>query len=141
RPPPARTSQQLPTMGSRPPGVIGTPVPRSSPALDTQAPPTTMLDSSDLSLADGTSNAVKPSSSRRGVVIAATAIAVVLAAGIVFAMSRSGETPPNDPATAVARANEDPKAAVDQSTKPPEPKIEPKVEHIDHVDDDQIEMP
>jgi serine/threonine protein kinase len=138
RPPPRRTA---PTM---PPAVPNhAPVDlRPSPALYTQAPPTTMLDSSDLSLADGTGT-VAARRLRRRVFVIATAAAVVLAAGIVFAMSRSGDPPvKGDPAAVVREGDDKPQAAVAKVDPPVKSEVNPdvRVEHIDHVDTDQIEM-
>jgi hypothetical protein len=88
---PPNTPSQVPrtqAIGSRPPQA-------RSPALDTQAPPTTIL-TEDLSLADGT-GAVIPSElrPRRGrVLVIATTAVLVTAAGIVFAMSRTGGDDP-----------------------------------------------
>ena len=143
KPPPRRFPTIPPALGTRPPPIDMSP---PSPALYTQAPPTTMLDSSDLSLAESTSTVAARRTRRRVFVIATTA-AVVLAAGIVFAMSRSGDPPAKtDPATAIVREGDDKptqQPAVAKIDPPPvKSEINPdvRVEHIDHVDADQIEM-
>ena len=142
KPPPRRSATMPPAFGSRPPSMEA----RHSPALDTQAPATTMLDSSDLSLADGTGT-VAARRMRRRVFVVATSAAVVLAAGIVFAMSRSGDPPAKtDPATAMVREGDDKPSQPAVATKNETPQVKSdinpdvRVEHIDHLDTDQIEM-
>src|SRR5262245_11365172 len=126
-PRPRITQPQVAAGGSRPPRT-------TAPALDTQAPPTTILAQDDTPLADGTGAVIptelRPRASR--VLVIATTAAILIAGGIVFAMTRGPDAPkPIDPELLV--------------TDPPKPKVEPikpepKIEPIEPAGSGDIEM-
>ncbi|HWO19575.1 MAG TPA: serine/threonine-protein kinase [Kofleriaceae bacterium] len=133
--PPAPGPPSGPHRAAQPSGPYGAPAQRPSPALDTMAPPTDAIPTTEeLSLADGTGTAVselaaaaKPGRRRRIYALAGGALAVVLAAAVVIATSlgrRSGE-PGARPSVASAgsapEVKKHPEIRVTPIEVPPEP--------------------
>ncbi len=96
---------------------LRTPQDRPSPALDTMAPPTSMMVADDLALADGTGTSVREQAQKRRTPMVIGGLVVIALLGVVaFAMTRGGD---KTKAPAVADASDAAQKKNDQITVVP----------------------